>query len=134
MLDSDSTLQKGKNDLTRSYSQVNISFLKFEKSTGLWLTSNYCSSLRVLKIMHMDFKIADKKLLRKTLESLHSLETLLMSECDINGYENSKQCEIEPVIMNSLKNIHLSATHLGVSYIHIPKSLFHLYRYSSFYF
>lgn len=117
MLNSDSTLKKGKDELTRSYSQVNITFLKFDKSTGLWLTSNFCSNLRVLKIMHMDFKIADKKLFRKTLESLHSLETLKMSECDISGYENSMQDTIEPVEIKSLKNIHLSATHLGVSLI-----------------
>jgi hypothetical protein len=38
-----------------------------------------------------------------------------MSECDMIGFENSMQDTIEPVEIPSLKNIHLSATHLGVN-------------------
>lgn len=115
MLDSDRKLQHGKNELSRSYSQVNVSFLEFGKSTGLWLTSNFCSGLRVLKMMHVELKIADKKLFRKTFQALHNLETLQMSECDIDDFENSMLSTIERVEMKALKDIHFSSTHLGVS-------------------
>lgn len=113
-LDSDSSPTEGKAQLTRSYSQVNLSFLQFNTSTGLWLTSDFCSNLRVLKIMHMEFKMSDEKLLRKTFQALQHLETLQMYECDIESFNNSMVNTIEHVEVKTLKSIHLSATHLGV--------------------
>lgn len=113
-LNSESTLKKGKDELTRSYSKVNVLFMNFEKPTGLWLTSDYCSNLRELKMMLVDFKITDKKLIRKTFQSLRNLECLKMSECDINDYENSMQNTIEAVEMVSIKHILLSSTHLAI--------------------
>lgn len=117
-LNIDSSLTQGKKDLTRNYAHVNIKYVTFSKNIGLWLSSNFCSFLRVLKITNMDFSIGkDKKLLRKTFQALQHLETLLMRECDIDDSKSSEQDSIEPVEIKSLKSVELLTTHLAVSLI-----------------
>lgn len=115
-------LQKGKEELSRTYASVfvqgtdeMIAESKFTKNTALWLSSNYCSRLRDLTISFMSFKNSDLKLFRKSLETLHQLESFTLHNCDINGYENSMQSSIEPAQLDNLKNLHLYSSHLIVS-------------------
>lgn len=104
---------EAKNELTRSYAQVHITFADFTKNTGLWLTSYYCSKLRVLEITYMNLKIADLKIFKKSFQALHQLERLNLLQCDIDGYENSMQASIEPAKIESIKTLEMYKSHLA---------------------
>lgn len=111
--ENENKFKEAKNELTRSYAQVHISFTEFTKNTGLWLTSNYCSRLRVLEITYMKLNIEDVKLFKKTFQALHHLEKVIMLQFEIDGYENSMQTTIEPAKVESLKSIEMYNTHLA---------------------
>lgn len=106
-----SSLQSAKRELTKSYAAVEVYSESFVKTTALWLTSNFCSKLRVLKFSFMEFKCGEGKLLRKTFQALHELEELTMHQCDLLDFPR----KIETTTMTNLKSITFFATHLGVS-------------------
>lgn len=112
-------LKDARKELSRSYSSVEVYTDSFIKNTALWLTSNHCSKLCILKFSFMDFKMgckADMKLWEKTLLSLHNLKDLTMIHCGLNGgYCNVLEPLIQPVKMERLNKITFRFTHLAVS-------------------
>lgn len=108
-------MQEAKRVLTRTYTSVEVGSEKFDKIAALWLTSNYCSKVRVLKFSTMKFQATDSKLLRKAFQALQDLEILHMEECEVLNYSPSLIANIEPIVMKNLKDIYFRSTHLSVN-------------------
>ncbi len=64
----------------------------------------------------MKFSIKDEKLVKKSIEALENLESIVFETCDVTGFKKEQEASLldSRVEVNSLKSLVLKHSHLGV--------------------